>query len=328
LEPETKLSLSARISALLRFLERILDSFWSYVLSLLSQLRTPLQKAIQSIQPQGNANAKTDNSKHEGLPRHSSAKSNVPQTDTAKKKSHCSSACFLRWGNFVVQILIFVAASFYGGVAFRQWHSQLDAMRIDQRAWVSVVGINTENGTVTDHTLKIDSVNIGIHNSGKTPAIKMGSVEFLSVTRPLSDPIPDYDIESKAINERLDERFESLKREKMESLKRQNPEMVEKYMAMEKKNEDEWKARMASAGKQFIQNSGVVAPGVTIILKFGQDYRWDLRTKDDVWMSGYILGKFTYHDVFDGTKLHTTKFCLMNAGATQFSICPQSNWMD
>lgn len=162
---ETKPSLSARISAWLRFLGDILDSSWAFVMSLFSKSRAPFQNSHQSIQPQGDTQKKAKYAKGESPLGESPAKPEVPKTDTKKKKPCCSSACFLRWGNFVVQCLIFIAASVYGGIAWNQWRTQLHAMKIDQRAWVTVNDILLGVQQDEDWTIRIR-----FKNTGKTPA--------------------------------------------------------------------------------------------------------------------------------------------------------------
>jgi hypothetical protein len=42
----------------------------------------------------------------------------------------------------------------------------------------------------------------------------------------------------------------------------------------------------------------------------------------------YIFGKITYNDIFGGTKLHTTKYCLMRAAGDHFTSCSTGNSMD
>jgi hypothetical protein len=166
LAPEIKPSLSARISVRLQHLRGILVSFWFW---LFSKLRAPSQNPHQSIQPQGDAQAKTKNSKQELTQSGGAGKSDLPPTNTKKKKSHCGCACFLRWGNFVIQVLIFLAASVYGGIAWNQWHTQIRNMRIDERPWIAMQDL--EEHIRQPQSDKFFRTTPTFINVGKTPAL-------------------------------------------------------------------------------------------------------------------------------------------------------------
>src|SRR5207249_2228759 len=68
-----------------------------------------------------------------------------------------------------------------------------DQMRLDQRAWIGVVDVVTDGGTETTDTFRAENVQIVIHNSGKTPALKMSGQCCIFSSYIWSDPIPDYD---------------------------------------------------------------------------------------------------------------------------------------
>jgi hypothetical protein len=134
------MSLSARISAWHRRLGEILDAFWIFLISLFSQLRAPFQKSHQPIHPQGNTDTQTDNPKQKAAPSDILTETDIPEAETKKKNSEKRTDHFLKWGNFVAQILVFLAASVYGAIAWKQWNI-MDKTFVAQNK--PTVGINT-----------------------------------------------------------------------------------------------------------------------------------------------------------------------------------------
>ena len=101
----------------------------------------------------------------------------------------------------------------------------------------------------------------------------------------------------------------------------------------------EAEASAASAKRAFqpVIVGGVVPPGVVPEITLMDKTAWNKTTwerqitpRDHVTepLTIYILGKFTYSDVFPGTPRHTTKFCLMRETGISFGVCPNGNWMN
>jgi len=61
-----------------------------------------------------------------------------------------------------VEIAALAGAFIYAAIAYEQWQAQLGAMKIDQRAWVSV-----------DVSEKIGKFSVSMKNTGKTPALNV-----------------------------------------------------------------------------------------------------------------------------------------------------------
>jgi hypothetical protein len=171
---ETEPSSSSQNSREPRGLLYILASVFSGVLFGLffSQLRTPLQDSHEFIQPQENTGTEANNPYEERLQGGPSTKPRVPEADAEKKKAYSGCANFFRWGNLIVQILIFVAASFYGGVSYFQWQSQQRATKIDERAWMGFSlpsGLQIQKDAITKQAQAL-LIPIQIINTGKTVA--------------------------------------------------------------------------------------------------------------------------------------------------------------
>lgn len=199
--------------------------------------------------------------------------------------------------------------------------------RLDQRAWVGAVGVNTEGGIAERDSFAIKSVQLILRNSGKTPALKVGGRCCIIMTRLWRDPIPDYDT---AVKE--DEEMKRRSRQKMsEDLTRKDPEMAAQIADRFK----EMDALEASAMKRYLHEGGILAPEVPQALSIVQSTQWGTRITENNFGPGlglpatiYILGKITYNDIFPGTPQRSTKFCLMRTTGTVFAFCPEGNWMD
>lgn len=200
--------------------------------------------------------------------------------------------------------------------------TSIDASHLDQRAWVGVAEFATISGEQTPDgkTFSFKGVQIAIRNSGKTPAINLSAVT-MQTTRDWRDKkIGDYDVVIAEFNRNREESSAKLLSEMIQ----RNPQMAETIRAREKEMRD----MEAQAMADLFPAGQVLAPGVAIT-QGTPSASYGIR--DDMGMRRltiYILGKITYSDIFTGTRLHTTKFCLMRLGGTQFVSCPTGNYMD
>ncbi len=205
----------------------------------------------------------------------------------------------------------------------KQTEAAAAAMQIDQRAWLGLAGVDTEGGAETKDTFRVQGVSIMLHNSGKTPALKVRIECCMLTTRVWTDPIPDYDSEFKASEEsRATRRRES--RERIEEMTRQHPEMREQLLARDKEFWDSYESEM----KSMYHQGGVIAPRVGTRFGVATSIQWGTRTNQQEPKTIYILGKVGYRDVFPGTPERSTKFCLLRTNGLVFSICPENNWME
>ena len=179
---------------------------------------------------------------------------------------------------------------------------------------MGVVGVQTGSGVPAQDSFSFQSITLTIHNSGKTPALKLSGDCCMFVTHVWTDPIPDYDSEVAAADE--------ARRESIEEQIRRNPKSPIAFR--------EFEATTASAVRQAIHTGGVIAPGVVTGVNIAPSMKVGTGRKPDA--NGfrsppttlYILGKFTYNDVFDGSERHTTKFCLMRLTGNSVTIAPKA----
>jgi len=199
----------------------------------------------------------------------------------------------------------------------------IKSSQLDQRAWVGVVGVNTDGGVATYEDFSVKGATLVIHNSGKTPALKIRIECCMFTNRLWTDPIPDYDAEVKATEEsRAAGRKKS--RERMEEQIRQHPEMRDMMIARDKEFWD----RYDSSLRTMFHQGGVLAPTVATPIGIIPSMKWGTRNEQKLPITIYVLGKIVYRDVSSDTAEHTTKFCLMREVGTAFTICPENNWMD
>lgn len=205
--------------------------------------------------------------------------------------------------------------------ARRQADLARDAMLLDQRPWVGFAGAETIAGTQSSDgkTFSFKSVLISIRNSGKTPAINVSAVT-LQTSLDWKEKIGDYDTFTAESERRRDEALSKFQEEQI----RRNPKMADQIRAWDK----EMKEREQKYTSELFPAGQVIAPGL-VLTQGTPSFSYGIR--DDEHMTRlvvYILGKITYNDVFQNTPKHTTKFCLMRKGGTQFVPCPTGNYMD
>lgn len=177
-----------------------------------------------------------------------------------------------------------LAAVVVAGVNLFQWRDLRHNFAIDERPWVGIAGVETENGTVAGDKFSFESVSLKLTNSGKTPALNIGkySVTFQTV------------------------RFNS-----------KPPENN-------------------TANTSAIAGSGAMAPNTTIVQPIMPSTITDNFILDKnpdrtahISVITYIVGQFSYSDIFPNSREHTTKFCLARyPAATNFRLCPFGQFMD
>jgi hypothetical protein len=174
--PGTKFPLSARIVAAQRSLARIVDSSWAFWVSLFSKVRTPIKKLVDRIIQKYHTEEKGTGAPKE-MPIIPNGVPAPPSNDKAKKTVYVHTP----WWKTLLEVLAVGAGCWYGWVAWHQWQAQLKAMKVDQRAWVSIyVGEKTGNFSIT------------MNNTGKTPALKVTyTASFQGGKRGI---IPDVDV--------------------------------------------------------------------------------------------------------------------------------------
>jgi hypothetical protein len=216
------------------------------------------------------------------------------------------------------------AAATTARTAQRSLYQSIADSQLDQRAWVGLAGFTTVGGSESaDHkTFSFQDVQIAIRNSGKTPAINL-SASTMQTSLNWDQKISDYDTMTADFNKQRGQ----LADKTLADMIRQNPQMAETLRA----EDAEWRKETAAREAKYaidLPAGQVLAPGVAIeVGTTSASYG----VRDDVGMRRmivYILGKITYNDIFTGTKLHTTKFCLMRRGGDHFTSCPTGNSMD
>ena len=202
-----------------------------------------------------------------------------------------------------------------------QTKTTIDAMQVDQRAWVGLADFETIGGSQSEDrsTFSYKSVQMMIRNSGKTPAINLSAV-IMQTSLLRDDPIGDYDFMASAFNKKREEMGAKLEADEI----RRNPQMAEHIKQW---NRDR-RALESRSENELFPAGQVLAPGVGITQgAVGVSYG-GMNGPGAGRKTVYIFGKITYSDVFPGTKTHTTEFCLMRAVGDRFTICPKGNRMD
>jgi hypothetical protein len=225
------------------------------------------------------------------------------------------------------ELIGIVAVVAYAIISYFQWQAQLDAMKIDERAWIGITDVSTYGASKTQDALIVKSLAVTVHNSGKTPALKMSFSCRIRVDRLSTDPIPDYDTESKAMEETY-KVAEKRNLDRESEIIKEHPDMAEGIREARKRRQDD--AEVATR-KRTITQGGVMSPGATYTVPIATGQWHRLAQNGYTPLTIFLLGKITYSDVFAGTKPHTTKFCLLNTGEEEepkFSFCPENNWMD
>ena len=156
-------------------------------------------------------------------------------------------------------------------------------------------------------------------NSGKTPALRIGRECCKLLSRRWNEPIPDYDSEVKAEKAGWVAIQKDTQR-RLDEAAKQNPSMTPKIS----EKRQEWNTIFAALNKEE-PASGVLAPGVVTTIRLDLGATLDNGTSKK---NAYIVGRFTYHDVFSGTPERTTKFCFQSVSGSTFEVCPESGWMD
>jgi len=204
-----------------------------------------------------------------------------------------------------------------------------EQMRVDQRAWIGVPSVENVGGSGDSKNLMIGNLILVVRNSGKTPALRM-SGRVLVTKRKWTDPIPDFDVETRKQDlESKKSRNLTLQQQKERDRKllKEHPEMAATIA--------DFRRKVALLDAQIqgqihdltSAEGGVLAPGVTDTFTLLSSVQ-EGRGNEPVPRTIYVLGNFTYYDIFHGTPMRTTKYCLMNQSGTQFTFCPASNWMD
>jgi hypothetical protein len=204
-----------------------------------------------------------------------------PEQEPRKRPYRCPD-----WLKTGAQVFGTVGALVAAGFIYQQWQTQIETLKIDQRAWVSA-----EVGDKSGHFF------IGIHNNGKTPALKVFYVAAftpgnLGAVPPINfSNDPEYPVFTGNLP----------------------PDVVERL-------------KKDGVIPDRPQTGLVVAPSKTEIASFfGSPINQIIGIPPDN-KRMYILGRFRYEDVF-GRK-HETRFCYWVASPTDFPMCLDRNYMD
>ncbi|HEY2393403.1 MAG TPA: hypothetical protein VGK22_19675 [Candidatus Angelobacter sp.] len=77
-----------------------------------------------------------------------------------------------------------------------------DAIHLDERPWIGIIGVSAEGIKEMSDVFTVEALSIEVHNSGKTPAVKLSVDCCVYSSLIWTDPIPDYD-QSIADNEKI-----------------------------------------------------------------------------------------------------------------------------
>lgn len=193
--------------------------------------------------------------------------------------------------------------------------SNINAMRLDERAWIGMVGSSTVGGIQTGDNFSFQKVGITLRNTGKTPAIKMNA-SWITVPRDWRDPVPDYETEFKAIIKSRDAAREKEKAA-LEPFFSRFPEMAKSPIFR-----DIFKSADLFPPNHVLAPSAKMEPDIP-----AGSYPMHSGPSGFT-MAIYIMGKISYSDIFQGTMRHTTRFCVMHVAGDRFVPCPSGDYMD
>jgi hypothetical protein len=133
----------------------------------------------------------------------------------------------------------------------------MEIFQNEQRAWVGIIGTSTTGGSVKEASFSFSDLQVVIHNSGRTPALKATSQCCVLVTLPWRDPVPDLDAEIVRDQAKKQELLSDRRARFAEQVK-QHPELARSINQM-KEFEEIYKRPLMNT----IQHDGVLAPSAS-----------------------------------------------------------------
>lgn len=189
-----------------------------------------------------------------------------------------------------------------------------DSLYLEQRPWVAVV-ITTEMLPIAPGSSAVTAAKIVARNTGRTPAthFHMECMGFADVDMDGPAEVPECDA---VIKTDLGTRRNELERRFTRMRPGITPEQL-KIVVDEKVREDaEFVKKIAMEEDLIIPPNGG-RPLDGLVSGGGASGKFH-----------YAVGRFTYRDVLDRSKTHTTKFCLVRWGNTPLELCRRGQDMD
>lgn len=114
---------------------------------------------------------------------------NVAPTPPSNDKTETCGYPRTPWWKTLAELIGISAVIAYAIVSYFQWQAQIQNMRIDQRAWVGVVGVKSFDFKVGPGF----SIPFDMTNSGKTPALNVHSEVALKSVEKEKEFVATYD---------------------------------------------------------------------------------------------------------------------------------------
>jgi hypothetical protein len=201
-----------------------------------------------------------------------------------------------------------------------------DQMRLEQRAWISVTDFQTIGGVVTEGSetssglFHFDGPRFTARNSGRTPAINVAFSELSFCRRFGEDKIGDYDSEIAA----LEKQKREANNKRIEDLIRAQPDIPpDKIRRDAEQMQKEWDSKATTEAQ-------IVAPDVSVPLTLyggGCPDRDNSQWPKNWPVTTVVLGKISYNDIFNGTPIRFTEFCLERTKGNTLTLCPNGQRM-
>lgn len=175
-----------------------------------------------------------------------------------------------------------------------------DAMYAEQRPWVDIEVIQAEPTKVGIGNVTT-AVSFVAHNTGRTPAVRFRDECCINSNQAMPYPIPDYD----TLHGDIDSQLSPPDRTRIQQFPESEAEIKEWFV----------KTRTDFEQQRARDNQKVIAPGGTAPVA---NWHFGLPKDEDM---HFILGRFVYWDVLDPTKMHVTKYCLVQWSNTPIELC-------
>jgi hypothetical protein len=205
----------------------------------------------------------------------------------------------------------------------------IDNFHQEQRAWVGIEIILQSidpKESFGANSIQFAHASVNLRNTGKTPALNV-EYNWEVDTRPgeykFEDDIPDYDTMKASEKAAKSAALNSVLDQVLNSKLAQDPTHADQIRAEDRADrarreamDRDWDSGISKAERQF-----VIPPNGTGITDIMEGSRPDKKFH-------HIVGRIRYNDVFDPTKQHITKFCIVRFSDGPFQLCPRGQDMN
>jgi hypothetical protein len=187
----------------------------------------------------------------------------------------------------------------------------IDNFHQEQRAWVGIDIIPAPIDPKAGGIINQASVTVVAHNSGRTPALGVNiSWEMAEDSYGFTDEVPDYDEMMAAKKAARDAMFAQA----WESRIARDPANAAR-LRKEYEAQLDYRSKWEEKEDELNERREVIPPdGTRVINSFWEGNQAGKKLH-------HLVGRIKYYDVFDPTRGHVTKFCLVRYSDGPFQLC-------